>query len=324
MFQKSFIKQLLQVKSFFSSFIIFSFILLIGFTTGCDDSTSPETEYTGKIVGWVQPIDQWLRPMEKSGVTVKLQGTPYSDTTNAEGYYMLEKVPPGTYTITYSREGFGTNKLPFFDFAADGKQVVENKFKLPGQNKYITFVGKTPSYTVRVDSIYPPQFGLVRLDILFSTTVPKEGAAMIAILQSDTPDISADPSGYTKWAIFGAPPGYNGLAASVSVPSNQSVYYRIYPTAGYTTFADPEAKSTNLAWGSLGQPSEVIEVTPPENSTSADPPSKLKGKFVFLGKDGEAIKKITIPKHASHEETKQLFQEARQYILKYRRMWINE
>lgn len=315
--KKNFLRSLAKKYSLPAIFMV----LLICFTAGCEESTAPKLK-TGKIVGWVQPIDQWNRALPESGVTVQLKGTSYSDVTNDEGHFFLEGVETGTYTITYNKEGFATNKIPFFDFAGGGKMLVMSSFRVPATNKYVTFLGQPPTFTARIDSIHHPTFfGKVRLEIALSTTVPQSGTAMFVFFKGTTPEVSADPSNYFQWITFGVPGGDSSFIADVYGVSGETIYYKIYPTSGFTTFLDPEAKSPKLAWSALGEPTDVIPISLPENSLAAASTKSFKGKFIFLGKSGNIIKEIVVPTDATQKETKQIFQNTHEYIMKYRKMW---
>src|SRR5699024_4030060 len=155
---------------------------------GCEQNTSPRQP--GNIIGNVEHIDQWLRPIpDKSGITVSLEGTSYSDSTNREGRYELNNVDPGIYTLQFSKKEFGTNKIPFFDFVGGGDIYVEDPSNPFGNTAPL--VGKIPQYTVEVDSLAPHDAGLARFRVLLSETVPDSGAAMVVLFQGDNPDLSA-------------------------------------------------------------------------------------------------------------------------------------
>lgn len=60
-----------------------------------------ESKLSGKVTDGSQPLE---------GVTVALEETEFSTMTNAEGVYLLEKIPAGTYNVTFDKVGFEVKK----------------------------------------------------------------------------------------------------------------------------------------------------------------------------------------------------------------------
>lgn len=94
-------------------YLTFGLLLILGFTSCSDseDSTLPLNPITSaNIIGSVNLYDEGTLQIESSGMTVKLEGTSFSVTTDNQGDFTLTNVPFGTYTITYEKAGFGTFK----------------------------------------------------------------------------------------------------------------------------------------------------------------------------------------------------------------------
>lgn len=94
-------------------YLTFGLLLILGFTSCSDseDSTPPPNPITSaNIIGSVNLYDEGTSQIENSGMTVKLEGTSFSVTTDIQGDFTLTNVPFGTYTITYEKAGFGTFK----------------------------------------------------------------------------------------------------------------------------------------------------------------------------------------------------------------------
>jgi hypothetical protein len=75
-----------------------------------DSVTDPNPVTKGNIVGSVNLYDEGTNEVEGSGMTVILEGTSFSSTTNGDGEFTLNDVPFGTYTVVYEKSGYGTFK----------------------------------------------------------------------------------------------------------------------------------------------------------------------------------------------------------------------
>lgn len=89
-----------------------TFILLLAFSACKKESTNPAPAGTkSKLTGTVQLWDDKLNSnMDRSGVTVSIDGVS-STTTDANGKYSFDNLTNDIYTITFSKEGYGTCKL---------------------------------------------------------------------------------------------------------------------------------------------------------------------------------------------------------------------
>src|SRR5436309_3272435 len=57
---------------------------------------------------------------DASGVLVSIEGTSYAATTDRSGKFTLENVPPGTYWLLYTKDGFETSRQGPQTFAGNG------------------------------------------------------------------------------------------------------------------------------------------------------------------------------------------------------------
>ncbi|WP_334055681.1 carboxypeptidase regulatory-like domain-containing protein [Polaribacter sp. P097] len=93
------------------NYLVLTLAILVGFTScgGSDDSmTNPIT--SGNISGSVNLYDESVTQIDNNGMTVKVEGTSISTTTDIDGKFTLTDVPFGTYTLTYEKSGYGTFK----------------------------------------------------------------------------------------------------------------------------------------------------------------------------------------------------------------------
>jgi hypothetical protein len=82
---------------------------LLAFVVGaCSESHAPEQSTSGEIYGNVELRYTNGSPGTYAGVVVAVEGlTGRSDTTNDGGAYEIADVPPGTYSISFTKPGFG-------------------------------------------------------------------------------------------------------------------------------------------------------------------------------------------------------------------------
>ncbi len=81
---------------------------------------------TGKIAGRV--IDQETKEAV-IGVTVLIEGTSLGAATDVNGYYIINNVPPGTYTLSFSAVGYQKKRVANVKVSVDftTKQNIELK-----------------------------------------------------------------------------------------------------------------------------------------------------------------------------------------------------
>lgn len=64
------------------------------------------------ITGFIYLYDEDGTKLSNNGyVTVSIDNSTVSTTTDASGKFQLDSIPAGTYDITYNRDGFGTGKI---------------------------------------------------------------------------------------------------------------------------------------------------------------------------------------------------------------------
>jgi hypothetical protein len=66
----------------------------------------------GDMIGFVQIYDSLRQQVtNNSGVTVSLEGTPYSTVSDVSGKWHLENIPTGTYKIAITKDTYATQKI---------------------------------------------------------------------------------------------------------------------------------------------------------------------------------------------------------------------
>jgi hypothetical protein len=106
------------------------------------DNTPIPVITTGNMVGSVSLYNERNNQLPSSaGMTVSIDGTGFSTTTAANGSYQFANVPNDVYTLTFSKEGFGTYKLIGYSHTATGGASSVVPAKSLGQLSTTTVVG---------------------------------------------------------------------------------------------------------------------------------------------------------------------------------------
>lgn len=92
-------------------FIPFFALLFVGCKSG---AVSPSSFGTQKIFGDVYLFDDLNNNELREGMMVEIKGNGFTALTDSAGRYSFSNVPFGTYSITYSKEGYGTYQLDTF------------------------------------------------------------------------------------------------------------------------------------------------------------------------------------------------------------------
>ncbi|WP_396158380.1 carboxypeptidase regulatory-like domain-containing protein [Flavobacterium sp.] len=89
-----------------------SFILILFITSCNSDDDSPAAATRANISGSVNLYNESTNLVDLSNMTVSVLGTMplISAVTDAEGKFVLSNVPFGTYTLEYTKNGYGTYK----------------------------------------------------------------------------------------------------------------------------------------------------------------------------------------------------------------------
>jgi hypothetical protein len=89
-----------------------SFILILFITSCSSNDDSPAAATRANISGSVNLYNESTNLVDLSNMTVSVLGTMplISAVTDAEGKFVLSNVPFGTYTLEYTKNGYGTYK----------------------------------------------------------------------------------------------------------------------------------------------------------------------------------------------------------------------
>jgi hypothetical protein len=94
-----------------TKFFLVPILALLFSCNGSDDEIiDPPTPTRADISGKVTLYDEGETQVDNSNMTVKIEGSTKSATTDAAGDFILSQVAFGTYTLVYEKAGYGTFK----------------------------------------------------------------------------------------------------------------------------------------------------------------------------------------------------------------------
>jgi hypothetical protein len=99
---------------------ILSFAFL-AFVFGCKSSTPTTPLQTGDLTGTVGLYDSHGKEVtDRTGVTIQAEGTTFSGVSDAAGNWVIHDLPTQTYSISFSKNGYGTVKNTSFSYIGGG------------------------------------------------------------------------------------------------------------------------------------------------------------------------------------------------------------
>ena len=113
------------------------------FAVSCKKDNTPfPVITTGNMTGNVALYDERSNRLPSSeGMTVSIDGTGFSTTTLSNGNFSFSNVPNDLYTLTFSKQGFGTYKLIGYPHTATGSSTSVIPGKSLGQLSTTTVEG---------------------------------------------------------------------------------------------------------------------------------------------------------------------------------------
>lgn len=158
-------------------------LIVFGCEQESQDTNPTSFPLTGDMVGFVTLYDSdGFQRTDHSGVIVAVDGSNTATLSDSSGRYVLPNIATGTYTITYSKTGYGSTRTNLFQFVGGGQAFLGT-----------SVLCKPP--TVSVDSVRNPILGsLSSFDVtLTDTSSANCGAILFFGKGSETSSI---PSAY--------------------------------------------------------------------------------------------------------------------------------
>lgn len=243
-------------------------IVLIPILFGCEGATGPEgpagqdgtsgPTLKGNITGFVVPVSadgEFVN--DKSGVTASIEGTSFLATTKSDGSFTFTGVPPGIYTISYEKSGYGVSKSVAYQFIGGGTSLVGT-----------AYICEPPVFTVSELST-----GTSATSVKITLSEPFSTSKRIQFFVSPKTGVSKDPKNYihTVGLITTFPTGsYSFIIPSTTfrdagISPGNDAYFIAYAAndgskvSGYTDITTGRFIYTNLS----NTPSNVFKIVAP-------------------------------------------------------------
>jgi len=235
---------------------------------GCKGDTGPAGSsgpfITGSVSGFVSLVQtDGTLPANQSGAMVGIQGTSLSTTTDSIGKWTINGLTTGTYTVNYSKSGYGSSELADFQFTGGDTDFVAK-----------VTLAQPPNFTVAIN----PTETIAdsnSLYVWYTTNVPqKVGYTRVLIAVGTTPNVNAsNPNDYLYSATFVSTGTsisehiYQSDLEYAGFTSGMTVYVVAYPLCygdaanEYSSYVDHTTGRT--VYTSLGTPSNVISLIVP-------------------------------------------------------------
>ncbi len=156
----------MKTKSLLSSCLLLLPLVLFG--AGCKNSSNPTTTsgtgsstLAGNVVSYSA---DGLRILDSSGVSVIVEGTSFSATTDHNGNFSIDGIPAGVYNIIFTRPGFDSMIYPVHHLIGEGTDIFNDPYIIQNSNDSIVFdrvsvlIHDTLSYTKDTNQIIQLDF----------------------------------------------------------------------------------------------------------------------------------------------------------------------
>ena len=183
------------------------------------------SQVTGSITGFVRLLDQYGNSIytNLSGATVTLDGTSFTTTTNVDGKFTFTNVPAGTYSITVTKTGYGTEKLPWVSLNGGVNPAYVGSIKL----------SKIPDFNVASVSASASGTSIVISGTVNGSTTYKR---TVGIFIGTTSTVSASTANYIAFENDAVAAGSNIFSATINAQqltnmgfvSGNTVYVAVY------------------------------------------------------------------------------------------------
>lgn len=219
------------------NYLTLGLALLLGFTS-CKKDENPTSPPATKanILGSVNLFDEGVTQIDNSNMTVRIEGTGFSTTTDIDGDFTLSDVPFGTYNLIYEKSGYGTFKKFDIEHKNTGSSTVIMNDPSLGQKSTTSIT----NLTVSSSSSFPV--------ILTSTTNPAASSVnpkYIRFFLSTDPAVSNEnyENAIETLQATNTPNNFNLLQGAIDAlgyPSGTTVYARCYGESFWgNNYADP-------------------------------------------------------------------------------------
>jgi hypothetical protein len=246
-----------------------SIILIISSMIGCKGSDGPAgpagPALTGSLTGYVQLIQSdGTPPKNESGVNVALTGTGISTTTDSTGKWTISNLQTGTYTIDYTKTGYGEARTTGRQFLGGGTSLAGTIIMSQPPNFTVSFdQSKTTtdsnSITLALITNGVSVLQQCKVLIVFGYNSDLSASDPTKYLNASTWDFVADRTTHTA-TFYRSDLQVAGFTSGSTI--NAIAYGLNYGFENfYSSYYDPATNKT--VYTSLGSPSQIIQVKVP-------------------------------------------------------------
>ncbi len=244
------------------SWAILLAFLLCGFLAGCPEGAQGPVGpiLTGDLIGYSNLYDVYNnKEVSSSGITVTAEGSGVSAVSASDGRWVLSGLKTGTYTMAFSKAGYGTRKQQGYQFVGGGPTWWGN-----GTHLY-----RLPEYTVTGLTATPSGTDVIVRGTV-TGTLPTT-IRWVRVFIGTTAAVSSNPIDYVFSVPPGAPDTSTTFTTSISAQtlaankftSGQTAYFVAYAEA--VTIASYLDLATNRYWypNLNPTPSNVVSMVVP-------------------------------------------------------------
>lgn len=163
---------------------LFTLIMLVC-ASGCNQYDAPLV--TGSIAGFVTPIDESGATLARDGVKVTIEEAGKSAMTNSDGYWIINDIPAGIYTISFSKNNFSTNKVVAYQFVGNGTAFITN-----------TQLPIIPPYNTTIDSVWYDTTSDPAVVISGSMSRPQPQNRTVLLFMNKQTPVTSNPKEYSS------------------------------------------------------------------------------------------------------------------------------
>ena len=183
---------------------------------GCKAVNDVSTATTATLSGRINLMTAYVTPaLPFGGTTVSIVGTNFTAVTDSAGDFEIMKLPQGTYDISLSHPGYGTELLTAVSIPGGGNAP----FVIPDQQLWLI-----PLTTLSIDSVTysSASGGNIVINGAFNNSPSWQACEdYFVMFCSNSPDVSSEPGKYEDFIYSGT--SFEVNSAGTVVPLNSKI-----------------------------------------------------------------------------------------------------
>ncbi len=243
----------------------FSYVSLVGAIVilgGCSQTSTPGNVSSGAIRGSVSLVDETGQMLPNfAGVTITLDSTSFSTTTDSTGGWYITGIPAGNYDVTISKPGFGFAYATAIPIA--GPATADLGYLV---------LGEVPDQPPVIDTAYflTKDSGGISNPLSLNVNFSHTPTMAFELCLDFTPNVAPESQLHASTYYDNNAPaadlslGMNQLQAMDAVfASGTTIYISAAYVNPHSEWEAPSIGSLDLEWISFGSKSNVIAIKMP-------------------------------------------------------------